>query len=311
MKKRKIIILIVVLLLTTCGCTKYMSDENNKRIQYAETGQTLPSNILCQPEEKGLVSLYQENEKSLSVKLADLPKCDEFKPGDLKYVGIWETVFVKPLAFIILKVGALVKNYGISVMIIGLLIKLVLYPLSKKSLGQSENMKKAQPELNRLEKKYADKTDQQSTMAKSQEMMAIYKKYNISPLAGCLTAFIQLPLFLAFLEAINRVPAIFEGKLFTLQLGTTPLVGIKQGNYLYILLIILIIATTYFSLKNSMASTSAGGGEAAQKQTQMMSKIMLVMISIASLSLPAAIALYWIVTNAFTVFQNILMNRKK
>ena len=78
-------------------------------------------------------------------------------------------------------------------------------------MAQTENMKKAQPEINRLEKKYANKTDNESLMAKSQETMMIYKKYNINPVSGCLTSFIQLPIFFAFLEAINRVPAIFEG----------------------------------------------------------------------------------------------------
>jgi membrane protein insertase Oxa1/YidC/SpoIIIJ len=73
-------------------------------------------------------------------------------------------------------------------------------------------------------------------MMKSQETMAIYKKYKINPLMGCLMAFIQLPLFFAFLEAINRVPAIFEEKLFGLQLGTNPVVGIGNGNYIYIVL---------------------------------------------------------------------------
>ena len=114
----------------------------------------------------------------------------------------------------------------------------------------------------------------------------------------------------AFLEAINRVPAIFEEKLFGLQLGTNPVVGIGNGNYLYIILIVLIIATTYFSLKSTMQS-SAGMGGGAQNQTQLMSKIMLIMISLASLTLPAAVALYWIVTNAFTVFQTLIVKRKK
>ena len=59
-------------------------------------------------------------------------------------------------------------------------------------------------------------------------------------------------------------------------------------------------------------SASAGmSGTGSQKQTEIMSKVMLVMISVASLTLPAAIALYWIVTNALTVVQNIVMKRKK
>ena len=181
-----------------------------------------------------------------------------------------------------------------------------MIPLSKKSMAQSENMKKAQPEIAKIEKKYANKTDNESMMAKSQETMMVYKKYNINPVSGCLTAFIQLPLFFAFLEAINRVPAIFEGSLFGMNLGMTPLVGLSQQNYIYIALIILIIVSTYISFKFSMSSqsdTSAAG------QMKFMMMFMLIMISVASLSLPTAIALYWVVNNLFAIVQNLIVKK--
>ena len=100
--------------------------------------------------------------------------------------------------------------------------------------------------------KYKGKTDQQSTMAKSQETMILYKKYGINPISGCMFAIIQIPLFFAFLEAINRVPAIFEGTLFNMNLGMTPIVGLRQGNYIYLALIAIIIISTYFSFKISI-----------------------------------------------------------
>lgn len=311
MKNKKILVgILVLLLLITSGCTKYLEDDNNKKITYEKTGQTLPSNILCKPTNNEIEKLYKTNEKKMAVKLDDLPVCKNFKPKDLKYVSIWESIFVKPLAYAILKLELVVKNYGISVMLIGLAIRLIMLPLSKNSTAQSENMKKAQPEIAKIEKKYKDKTDKESMMKKSEETMLVYKKYKINPLTGCLFAFIQLPLFFAFLEAVNRVPAIFEGKFLVYQLGTNPLVGIKNHNYWYILLIALIIATTYFSLKNTMQATS-NSQDNTQKQTQFMAKFMLVMISVASLSLPTAIALYWIITNSFTVFQNMYLKRKK
>lgn len=311
MKNKKILVgILVLLLLITSGCTKYLEDDNNKKITYEKTGQTLPSNILCKPTDSEIEKLYKTNEKKMAVKLDDLPVCKNFKPKDLKYVSIWESIFVKPLAYAILKLELVVKNYGISVMLIGLAIRLIMLPLSKNSTAQSENMKKAQPEIAKIEKKYKDKTDKESMMKKSEETMLVYKKYKINPLTGCLFAFIQLPLFFAFLEAVNRVPAIFEGKFLVYQLGTNPLVGIKNHNYWYILLIALIIATTYFSLKNTMQATS-NSQDNTQKQTQFMAKFMLVMISVASLSLPTAIALYWIITNSFTVFQNMYLKRKK
>ncbi len=310
-KKYKLLVILLLLVLSTTGCTKYMQNDQNERIKYEATGQILPSNILCKPTNADILKLYSDNETKMTVKLADLPACDAFKSSDIKYVSLWESGFVKPLAWLILKIGNFLKNYGLSVMLVGLVIRIAMLPLSKGSINQSENMKKAQPEIAKLEKKYKDKNDKEAMMLKSQETMAIYKKYNINPLTGCLLAFIQLPIFFAFLEAINRVPAIFEEKLLGLQLGTNPIVGIGNGNYLYIILIILIIATTYFSLKNTMQASSGMGGADTQKQSQLMSKVMLVMISVASLTLPAAIALYWITTNALTVVQNIIMKRKK
>ena len=95
-------------------------------------------------------------------------------------------------------------------------------PLTKKTAMQSENLKKAQSDIDRINKKYENKQDQQSQMQKSQELMLIYKKYDINPLSNCLFAFIQIPLLFAFIEAINRTPAIFEGKFLGLHLGITP-----------------------------------------------------------------------------------------
>lgn len=311
MKKKYILIIALLLLLFTTGCTKYMQTDKNERIKNETTGQILPSNILCKPTDKEIIKLYSKYEAKMTVKLLELPACNDFQPRDIKYVSLWESGFVKPLAWLLLKVGTILGNYGLSVMLIGLAIRAAMMPLSKGSINQSENMKKAQPEIANLEKKYKDKNDQESMMLKSQETMAIYKKYGINPLTGCLLAFIQLPLFFAFLEAVNRVPAIFEENLFGLQLGTNPVVGISNGNYLYIILIVLIIATTYFSLKNTMSASAGMNGSGSQKQTEIMSKVMLVMISVTSLTLPSAIALYWIVTNALTVIQNLVIKRKK
>ena len=302
--KLKIFLLALLVMLST-GCTKYVKD-GNKSVIYEATGQTLTANILCKPVTEDLYNIYKENEDKLTNKLDELPDCNNFSVTDIKYVSLWESLFVKPLAWIILKVGELVKNYGIAVMIISILIRTIMIPLTKKSMAQTENMKKAQPEINRLEKKYANKTDNESLMAKSQETMMIYKKYNINPVSGCLTSFIQLPIFFAFLEAINRVPAIFEGPLFNMNLGMTPMTGFAHGNYIYIILLLLIIGSTYVTFKFSMQSA---GSTEAERQMKMMSTFMIIMISFASLSLPTALALYWVVNNVFAIIQNLTVKK--
>lgn len=317
MKKLKKIIVVFLLVFLLTGCTKQLTvketdKETGKTKKVAvvykkgknATGQTLTKNIICKPSDKELVKLYEDS----NVKLDKLPDCSKFTPS-FNDEGIWENLFVRPLSWIILKVGYLVKNFGWAVILVGILIRLVLYPVTKKSAMQSENLKKAQPELQKLEKKYANKTnDQQAMMQKSQEMMAIYKKYDISLFSGCLVALIQLPLFIAFLEAINRTPAIFEGKFLGLQLGTTPSFALSHGNFGYIILPILVFIVTFFSLKLNGTQATDDSNPAAGS-TKMMMNVMIVMITISAFQLSTAIGLYWISSSLFTIIQNLLVKR--
>ena len=164
-------------------------------------------------------------------------------------------------------------------------------------------MKKAKPELDKLEKKYKDKTDQESLFKKNQEMMLIYKKYKIDPISGCLFSLIQLPLFIGFLEAINRVPAIFEEKFLIFQLGTTPITAFSNGNYVYAILIIIVAVTTFYSFK--LNATAMADNE----QAKIMNRTMVIMITVMGLFMTSALNIYWITTNLFTIVQNLLVKR--
>lgn len=294
-----LVILISVLLLT--GCTKQLEDKNNKVVTNPTTGQSLTENILCQPQDEEVRKLYADNDKNID----ELPVCKNFSIGSGGYDGLWSSGIVKPLAWVIIKLGNIFKDYGIGLIITSLIIRLIAYPITRKTAMQSELMKSAKPELDRLEKKYQGKTDQASMMKKSNEMALIYKKYNINPISGCLFALIQIPLFIGFLEAINRVPAIFEENLLGLQLGTTPFTGIKGGNLLYLVLAIIVGATTYFSLK---MNSSANPDDQSMK---MMSRFMFFLILFTSFFMTSALNIYWITTNLFTVVQNIIVKRKK
>lgn len=298
-KKKIILVLISVLMLT--GCTTTLKDKDNKTVVNTETGQSITENIICKPTDEKVIKIYEEN----GVDIKDLPSCNEFNPVS-KYEGLWTTFFVKPLAWVIIQIGNLVNSYGLSIIITALLIRLVLMPITKKTAMQSENMKKAQPEIERIEKKYKGKESQEDQMRKTQEMLAIYQKYQINPVSGCLLAFIQLPLLFAFLEAINRTPAIFESKFLGLQMATTTLVGIENGNYIYILFIILILGTTYLSFRKTLKDQTA-----AAAQMKYTIYIMLGIIFIGSLTLPTALGIYWITSSTFTIFQNMWVERKK
>lgn len=305
-KKIKILLIVGMLLLTT-GCTQILKDNEKKSVVNPATGQSLTSNILCQPLDENTRKLYTDN----GVNIEELPKCTDFKLNSGKYEGIWTTIFVKPLAWLLLAVGNLVIKYGLAVMLVCLLIRLIMYPFTKKTAMQSELIKQAQPELMKIEAKYANanSNDANVMMKKSQEMTMVYKKYKINPMSSCLFAFIQLPLFIAFLEAINRVPAIFEENFLWMQMGTTPWIGFSKGMPIaYIVLVLAIGATTYYSFK--MTTADAGANPAAPGMKHM-PLIMTAMIILTGLFMPSALGLYWITSNVFTIFQNILVKRSK
>jgi len=302
-KTIKVIFIIVALIFLT-GCTKVLEDpETKKAVTNPVTGQSLTENILCRPTDEESIKLYEKYEDIIDIE--KLPACKNFSITSGGYDGLWDSIFVKPLAWIIIQIGNFVKSYGLSLIITSLLIRLVAFPITKKTAMQSELIAKAKPELDRLELKYKGKDDQASVMKKSQEMTMIYKKYNINPVAGCLYAFLQIPLFIAFLEAINRVPAIFEETFIGFQLGTTPLIGMQEGNFIYLIIIVLVGITTYFSFKLNTTSADING------QSKMMNKIMVITITVMSLFMSSALGIYWTTTNLFTVGQNLLVKRSK
>ena len=300
MKNKKIIMIILCIFMLT-GCTKILKDSEKKVVKNLETGQAITENIICKPTDKDAIKIYEDN----NVDISKLPECEKFTP--LKnYEGLWTSLFVKPLAWLIIKIESLVKNSGLAIIISCLLIRLVLYPLTRKTAMQSELIKKASPELEKLEKKYKDKTSTEDQQRKAQEMMLIYQKYQINPISGCLLSFLQIPLVMAYYEAINRTPIIFEGNFLSLNLGTTPWTAITHGKYIYIILIVLIFLTTLVSFKKTLKDQSA------QAQNMKFSLyFMLAIITYASFTMSSALGIYWVTSSLFTIIQNLLVERKK
>ncbi len=303
MKKKYLkIIIIMIFVVTLTGCTKNFNYE----------GKLYTKNVLCRPEKQATLDVYEKND----IDISNLKSCSEFKITDgstEKYEGfwatLWATIFVKPLAFLLLKIGNLLNSYGIAIIILTLLLRTIVFPITAKTAMQTENMKKAQPEIDKLNKKYEAKNDRDSLMLKSQEQLLLYKKYDIKPMSGCLFSFIQIPLFFAFFESINRLPVVFEEKFLNIfELGRTPMEAFKLNQYYYAIFIVLIILTTYFSFKlNKTAAMSAE----QEKQMKLTTNIMIVMISIFSFNLSIGIGLYWIFNSSFTIFQNLIMKGSK
>jgi len=326
-KNKKLLIVVIALMFLLTGCTKQFKDADGKVVQDEKTKQTLVENILCRPvdlkdtyekaieeKQKDLDKLLEDGEISKKehkkqvdklLNIEELPVCTEMSITSGGYESIWTSIFVKPLAWVIVQLGKLVKNYGLAIVLITILIKLVLFPLTYKSLKQSEAIKKAQPKLNKIEKKYAGKTDQESMMMKSNEMMAVYKEYKINPMSGCLTSFLQIPIFFAFYEALYRLPLLFEGKFLGLHMGMTPLAAAGQGDWYYLILPVIVGLVTYFSFK--MNKTVQPNDQ--MKQMNMMFNIMVVMIFVTSFSMSVAIIIYWVINSLLGIGQNLLVKK--
>lgn len=110
-----------------------------------------------------------------------------------------------------------VGTLGFTIIVFTVVTRLLLTPLQIKQMRTTRAMSKIQPELTRIQKKYANKKDQQSQMAYSQELQGIYKKYKISPFAGCLPLLIQLPLIYALYNVLRQPSRYIErlGGLYT------------------------------------------------------------------------------------------------
>ena len=114
-------------------------------------------------------------------------------------MGAFSLLITTPLGYIISFIYDLVLNYGFAIIIFTIIVKLLMLPLVVKQQKSTVQMKMVQPELQKLQKKYAN--DQQRL---SQETMKLYKKYNISPAGGCLPLLIQLPIILGLYQVITR-----------------------------------------------------------------------------------------------------------
>ena len=320
-QKRTIkIVLILLTIVSLTGCTSYIKS-NKVQIKNSETGQILVKNIICKADDtekiyKKSLETYKVNNKNLTSKEVNdainnvkFEKLDNCKKMNImgKDEGLW-TFIIRAFSWIIIKIGNIFNSYGLSIIITTIIIRMLVWPFSKKQALQSENLKTAKPELDKLEKKYKDKKDQQNQMQKSQEMMLIYKKYGINPASGCITSLIQIPLFFAFYESITRIPIIFEETFLLFHLGTSPLTGILTGHYQYLIFIILIPLATYFSFK---LNSGAGMGADQEKQMNFMRNMMVFMMTFMAFSISSGIAIYWVVSQGLTIVQNLLVKRGK
>ncbi|MDY0406412.1 membrane protein insertase YidC [Virgibacillus sp. 179-BFC.A HS] len=154
------------------------------------------------------------------------------KPIDENTTGWFNHYFVYNFSVLIKTLASYMNgSYGLSIIILTLIIRLVLMPFmlkqTKSSLEMQDKMSVIKPELDEIQKKYKDKKDRDSQMKMQQEMMQLYQKHNFNPLAsmaGCLPLIIQMPILLAFYYAIRRTPEIATHQFLWFNLGHTDII---------------------------------------------------------------------------------------
>lgn len=219
-----------------------------------------------------------------------LAGCNQLKqPITSQSTGIWNHYIVYPLSWVIIKVAQLLGgSYGLSIIVVTILIRLVILPLMIKQTQSSKAMQALQPELKKLKEKYSSK-DQKTQQKLQQETMALFQKNGVNPMAGCLPLIIQMPILIGFYHAISRTTAISHDSFLWFSLGA------KDPYYI---LPILAGITTFIQQKIMMAGT-----ENQNPQMAMMVWTMPIMIVIFAFNFPAALSLYWVVGNIFMIVQ--------
>jgi YidC/Oxa1 family membrane protein insertase len=213
---------------------------------------------------------------------------EDINPGS-ESEGFWDTYFVYPLSWLITYCADLFnENYGLSIIIVTLLIRLVLLPLMIKQTKSSKAMQALQPEIKKLREKYSSK-DQKTQQQLQQETMKLFQSNGVNPLAGCMPLIIQMPILLGFYQAIMRTTEIRNHNFLWFDLGNPDPI---------FLLPLIAGLTTYLQQRMMM-----GGTETVNPQMKMMLYIMPVMIVVFAVTFPAALSLYWVVGNIFMIVQ--------
>ncbi|MCF6095098.1 membrane protein insertase YidC [Microaerobacter geothermalis] len=201
--------------------------------------------------------------------------------------GFWDRYFVFPMAWLLDKSSkTLFNNYGLGILAVTLIVRFATLPLMIKQLRSSKMMQALQPELQKIKEKYKD--NQQKVQ---EETMKLFQKHNVNPLSGCLPLLVQMPILIAFYQAIMRDPSVGTSTFLWLNLG--------QADPYYILPLLAAV-TTY--LQTKMMGTANNN-----PQAQMMLYIMPAMILFIAITLPSALSLYWVYGNIFTIIQTYFM----
>ena len=189
-----------------------------------------------------------------------------------------------------------VHNYGVTIILFTLIIKLLLYPLTSKQTKSMKAMQDLQPEMDKIKKKHKDDKEKQQ-----QAMMDLYKENNVNPAAGCLPMIFQLAILIPLYRAILSLSDILNETSF-LWIGTLTNGSLAEPDVAIVIVNALaMIAQTYVTQK-----MQSGGN----KQSNMILWIMPAFIIFIGFQLPSGILLYWFTSTVFTAVQQYIISKE-
>lgn len=195
----------------------------------------------------------------------------------------WFDWMAKPFLVVLNFMNKYLGNYGIAIIVLTVVIKILFYPLTKKSLHSMRDMQKMQPQMAALKEKY--KNDKAKM---NKELMELYKRNKINPVGGCLPMVLQIPVFIALYEVLYVAIELRQAPFF---LWITDL-SEKDPYYITPLL----MGATMF-LQQKMTPTSV---DPAQQKIML---LMPVVFTVMFLSFPSGLVLYWLVNNVLSIGQ--------
>jgi YidC/Oxa1 family membrane protein insertase len=226
---------------------------------------------------------------------------------------LWQTIFYRPILNVLIYFYETIafRNFGLAIILVTVLIRLILYPLFHKSAKAQMIMQRMQPKIKKIQEAHKNDREKQS-----QELMALYKEHGVNPLSSIFLLIIQLPIMIGLYWVVRSglMPGNLTGLYsFVAQPGMINtiflhIINVAQPN---ILLILCAALAQYFQAKLALyrdPSNTSPLSPAEKIGRQMVFIGPLVTIFIFY-SLPAAVGLYWLVTSLFSIGQQIVINR--
>ncbi len=240
------------------------------------------------------VKLNPGEEKTVAMRLyagpQELEKIKSLAPGlDLVVDYGWLTVLAYPIFVLLNWINKLVVNWGVSIILLTVLIKMAFYPLSAAGYKSMAKMRKLAPRLQTLKERYGD--DRQKL---HEGMMKIYQEEKINPMGGCLPILVQIPVFIALYWVLLGAVELRQAP-FALWIQ-----DLSKPDPFYVLPVIMAI-TSFIQVKLSPASP-----DPVQQKVMM---AMPIIFSVMFLFFPAGLVLYWLVNNVLSILQQWRINK--